>query len=703
MLQVGLLDNITEHLDVIRTFQLMLHRKRGRLGPVHSAALTATPAGAGGPISAAGTGSYALQHLSTAVGHTDKTQALSAANTTSGVPSSCQRALDMNPGEPEPSVLTVVHVLHPNEPAKPPAAATTAVMGGSTEAAAAAGPQGQACGRPGSSGVAKDSRAPAGGNSRPGSSGVLSKWAAGRAAAAASGMDSIDSLDAGEVLEMLLPVGQGRQGQQARASRAACMRLGHPVVAVPTRDLDSQQPRGSTVLIPWVLNQRGTLQGLHTYLQPSRREVGRMWGMPTYQTTSCAACHAPCYAVQVMKDRHPCYRRQASALLQLLAGWHLSRLKVGCGTQPSRLTLSTRLSIWLASSSSSMLHDSAEVPCLPFPGSIQMCIGGYGAPLALSNCPCTPTLLPMVFFLPQECRPDQGPPWLLRQALQPDILSALESPATTEMLHGIYVHLAGSSANPQDLSMHLSDMRLGLRFAAGFRTPQELQQEQRRQRQQQQRRQGRQRSLMRTSSGTSAGSRILQPTSSSIQRQSYATSTESSRIHSTDPIPYSPSMHSSLSPGSSLGRARTGCTNSADCSARSFQLPLYKVAAFIRTAKLLPRLLDKYIAQLQLKGQEQRVTAGGRKVDGLPVMPCLQLQLQQTAAGVMPVTSQTGQRRRSVRKSVQGVRGVNSNLRQTFMHCMLPFCSRSDIRVASKHPQTEQVWPRCSHGDIHEE
>lgn len=27
-----LLDNITEHLDVIRAFQLMLHRKRGRLG-----------------------------------------------------------------------------------------------------------------------------------------------------------------------------------------------------------------------------------------------------------------------------------------------------------------------------------------------------------------------------------------------------------------------------------------------------------------------------------------------------------------------------------------------------------------------------------------------------------------------------------------------------------------------------------------------
>lgn len=33
--------------------------------------------------------------------------------------------------------------------------------------------------------------------------------------------------------------------------------------------------------------------------------------------------------MQVMKDRHPCYRRQTTALLQLLAGWHLTRLKVG--------------------------------------------------------------------------------------------------------------------------------------------------------------------------------------------------------------------------------------------------------------------------------------------------------------------------------------------------------------------------------------
>jgi hypothetical protein len=180
--------------------------------------------------------------------------------------------------------------------------------------------------------------------------------------------------------------------------------------------------------------------------------------------------------------------------------------------------------------------------------------------------------------------------------------------------------------------------------------------------------------LMRISSGTSAGSRRLQPSSSSIQRQSYATSTESSRIRSTDPIPYSPSMHPSLSFGNSWGRACPGCASTSDCSAKSFQLPLYKVAAFIRTAKLLPRLLDKYIAQLQLKGQEQRVTAGGRKVDGLPVMPCLQLQLQQSVTVGMPVTSQTGQRRRSVWMSVFLKDKRIVSIRHGTMRDMFPVC-----------------------------
>jgi hypothetical protein len=146
--------------------------------------------------------------------------------------------------------------------------------------------------------------------------------------------------------------------------------------------------------------------------------------------------------------------------------------------------------------------------------------------------------------------------------------------------------------------------------------------------------------------------------------------------------------------GSSMHVGRDGRCNTG---ARSFQLPLYKVAVFIRTAKLVPRLLDKYLGQvsaftctqcwrrcvlclhgvladrhrarklghsksacgvkrvptvfhallcelqLQLQGQEQHVSPGGHWVDSLPVMPCLQIRLQQP----LPATgSLTGQRRR---------------------------------------------------------
>jgi hypothetical protein len=32
--------------------------------------------------------------------------------------------------------------------------------------------------------------------------------------------------------------------------------------------------------------------------------------------------------VQIMKERHPCYRRQPELLLRFLAGWHIAVLQV---------------------------------------------------------------------------------------------------------------------------------------------------------------------------------------------------------------------------------------------------------------------------------------------------------------------------------------------------------------------------------------
>lgn len=212
-----MLDNITEHLDVIQTFQLMLHRKRGRLGPVHnaiSAAVAAAPAAGpavtGSLVSAAARGPSSLQQLASTLDPANLTHTLSAAAGVPGGTISCNHALDAGEEEPEPGMLKVVHVLHPNEPIKPPAAAAAVDNGSNGEAAT--GPQAQPGSRPGSSGALKDSRATGGNNSRPGSSSMLSKRAAGRAAAAESGMDSIDSLDAGEMLEMLLLVRRALHG-----------------------------------------------------------------------------------------------------------------------------------------------------------------------------------------------------------------------------------------------------------------------------------------------------------------------------------------------------------------------------------------------------------------------------------------------------------------------------------------------------------
>lgn len=189
---------------------------------------------------------------------------------------------------------------------------------------------------------------------------------------------------------------------------------------------------------------------------------------------------------------------------------------------------------------------------------------------------------------------DQGPPWLLRQALQPEILSALESPATTELLHGIYIFLAGRSANTQDLSMHLSDLRLGLRFAAGYRATQDLQQ------QQTQQAHGGARRMQRVGGGSSSRSPQRRQLVNGTQQQQhgYHSSTESSRGRATDAVPYSISLLSSCSHGSSGSSMHVGRDGRGNSGARSFQLPLYKVAAFIRTAKLIPRLLDKYLAQV---------------------------------------------------------------------------------------------------------
>lgn len=236
--QICLLDNITEHLDIINAFELMLHRKRGRLGPL---AHTTKPAAA----AAAGFGSAGNTIAPAAVG---QPAAAGAA------------CLQQEPGEdghePEPAVLTVVHVLRPNEPAVPPQPATAA----------------ESC----------EAGAPAGG-SRPASPGP------------GGGELRSSSLDAGELMEMLLLV--------------SCWWFFFGSCGMCCCVYVHWQTHGvQTVLLP----------------APQRCKDGVCTELPV-----CAHHHV---LLQLMKDRHPCYRRQPTVLLKMLAGWHLTRLKVR--TQP---------------------------------------------------------------------------------------------------------------------------------------------------------------------------------------------------------------------------------------------------------------------------------------------------------------------------------------------------------------------------------
>lgn len=181
----------------------------------------------------------------------------------------------------------------------------------------------------------------------------------------------------------------------------------------------------------------------------------------------------------------------------------------------------------------------------------------------------------------QGRKPDKGPPWLLRQVLQPELLVLLDDADTSEMLHGVYIHLAGRG-DPRDLSVRLGDVRTGLRHAAGFRSTAQ-------------------------------------------------------------------SLHDSGGNASSSSSGSGGGDAAADPltgSSRAFHLPLHKLAAFLRAAKLLPRLLDKYITQQQLRGHEQAGRPGGSGGTAGSIMPALHARTALAHAHGFSVAGKGGQRRR---------------------------------------------------------
>eukprot|EP00775_Hariotina_reticulata_P013381 gene13381-13508_t len=185
----------------------------------------------------------------------------------------------------------------------------------------------------------------------------------------------------------------------------------------------------------------------------------------------------------------------------------------------------------------------------------------------------------------QARRPDKGPPWLLRQVLQPEILTAVESPATTSMLHGIYVYLAGSSNNPQNLSMNLSDLQMGLKHAAGFRSLQDAA----------------------NSPGNGRGQPEADHQLSNAAGHGMVSGSFDASTHNSRSVP-----------------AAAGCGGDA------FHVPLRKVAAFLRQANLLPRLLQKYMQHQQRLGEQQKGAPHAQQ--GALILPSLQVTGQMSQA-----------------------------------------------------------------------
>lgn len=149
--ELGLIDNITEHSDIIQCFELMLHRKRGRLGPAGGKPASSNP----GSAAAAGTSGInlsssseqqaqqVLQQATQRQAVTDSTATANSSNVSNG--SDGSQAAGCTAAQREDGLIMVVHVVRSGLPAAAGAAAYDGTGCGSRAGQAAA------CDAPGSS------------------------------------------------------------------------------------------------------------------------------------------------------------------------------------------------------------------------------------------------------------------------------------------------------------------------------------------------------------------------------------------------------------------------------------------------------------------------------------------------------------------------------------------------------------------------
>jgi len=175
------------------------------------------------------------------------------------------------------------------------------------------------------------------------------------------------------------------------------------------------------------------------------------------------------------------------------------------------------------------------------------------------------------------------------------------------MLHGIYVYLAGSSNNPQDLCMNMSDLQRGLKHAAGFCSLLEAGS-------------APWRGKVKSEAGPEPSSAAAHPEASA---SSDASSTQSSRnkAHSEEA---EDNRVVKGQPGTPAEAAAAGGGNEA------FHVPLRKVAVFLRQATLLPRLLQRYIQHQQRLGVQHKGAA--QPQHNAPILPSLHVTGQVSQA-----------------------------------------------------------------------
>jgi hypothetical protein len=247
-------------------------------------------------------------------------------------------------------------------------------------------------------------------------------------------------------------------------------------------------------------------------------------------------------------------------------------------------------------------------------------------------------------------------------------LQAIDNPSTSELLHRIYVHLAGSKPDPQDLNICLADLRLGLKQASlanltlgsssrkdyalangkgtaaakglmAHRTDHNRKSE-----------------LNRTGVGNGGGTSVGQRSGNSFRAASSCSSpasavgcgsqgvrvlrqSSSNSRHWCDGAVLQCNSSSGSSPGcsspSNKGSCKGNAVNSSSGAVQGgssrtwpeYHVPLARVAAFLRQAGLVPRLFTKYVTQLQRMAEDLEKGSGSRLAGRVPVMPSLHATL----------------------------------------------------------------------------